>query len=144
MPIKFEVVKGETEHISFAGKRTRRPTILMKVQTKAGSISLSRKAFILGSALALCQICDGILTYLGLRLLGVSMEGNGFLRELMHAYGMLPALFAAKLFALIFAGVLMFHAHKRKWIRPIIFGLVVIYLALAVFPWVFIISKFSH
>lgn len=144
MPIKFEVVKGETEHISFAGKRTRRPTILMKFQTKAGSVSLSRKAFLLGFALALCQISDGVLTYLGLQLLGVRMEGNGFLRELMHAYGMLPALFAAKLFALFFAGILMFHAHKRKWIRPIIFLLVVIYLALAVVPWVVIISKVAQ
>ncbi len=141
MPIKFEVVKGETEHISFTGKRTRRPTILMKVQTKVGSVSLSRKALLLGLALGICQISDGILTYLGLHFLGVHMEGNGFLRELMHAYGMLPALFAAKLFALVLAGVLMFHAHQRRWIRPIILILVVVYLALAVVPWVFIISK---
>lgn len=144
MPIKFEVVQGETEHISFAGKRTRRPTVLMKVRTAAGSISLSRKAFLLGAALALCQVFDGILTYLGLKLLGIQMEGNGFLRELMHAYGMLPALFVAKLCALLFAGILMFNAHRRRWIRPIIFSLVVIYLALAVIPWVVVIARVSR
>lgn len=141
MPIKFEVVQGETEHISFKGKRTRRPTILMRVKTRAGNVDLSRKAFILGAALAVCQVCDGLLTYLGLRLLGIHMEGNGMLRELMHAYGMVPALFAAKLFALLLAGILMFHAHRRRWIRPIIFGLVIIYLVLAVVPWLFIISR---
>lgn len=141
MPIKFEVVQGETEHISFKGKRTRRPTVLMRVKTRGGSVTLSRKAFVLGIALGGCQVVDGILTYLGLRLLGIHMEGNGMLRELMHAYGMVPALFIAKLTALMLAGVLMFHAHRRKWIRPIIFALVITYLTLAVVPWLFIISK---
>ena len=141
MSIRFEIVKGETEHISFRGKRSRRPTILMRVKTKSGSLSLSRKALLLGAALAGCQVLDGILTYVGLKILGVHTEGNTFLLQLMHAYGMVPALCAAKFMAILLAGILMFHAHKRKWIRPIILLLVVVYLALAVFPWIWLISR---
>lgn len=144
MPISFEIVRGETEHISFKGKRSRRPTILMRVRTKAGDVSLSRKAALLGLALAGCQLLDGILTYVGLRLMGVNMEGNAFLRELMHAYGMVPTLFIVKIMAVLLAGLLMFHAHKRKWIRPIIMLLVIVYLALAVVPWVTVISRFAQ
>jgi uncharacterized membrane protein len=138
----FEIVKGETEHITFSGKKSRKPTILMRVRTRSGgSVSLSRKAALLGLTLAFCQVLDGLLTYLGLRLLGVEMEGNNFLRELMHAYGMVPILFVAKSSAIFLAGILMFNAHRRKWIRPIILFLAVIYMALAVVPWVVVISN---
>lgn len=135
--MKFEVVEGETDHISYSGERIRRKTTLIRV----GKYSFSRKAFLLGATLVLCQIWDGALTYLGLRLLGVGMEGNAFLRALMHAYGQAPVLFAAKISAIIMVVWLTFHAHSRKWIRPIIFLLIVIYLALAVAPWAYIISQ---
>jgi uncharacterized membrane protein len=141
MPIKFDVVDGETEHISFTGQRTRKATVLMRLRTKSGTISLSKKAASLGLLLISCQFLDGLLTYIGLRLLGVQMEGNSFLRALMHAYGMLPALFIAKFTALILVGILMFYAHRRKWIRPIIFLLSVVYLSLAVVPWIVLISR---
>lgn len=141
MAIKFDVVEGETEHISFSGQRTRKATVLMRLRTKSGTISFSKKAATLGLLLIICQCLDGLLTYIGLRILGVQMEGNSFLRELMHAYGMLPALFVAKFTALLLVGVLMFYAHKRKWIRPIILLLSVVYLSLAVIPWIALISK---
>jgi uncharacterized membrane protein len=141
MSIKFDVVEGETEHISFTGQRTRKATVLMRLRTKSGTVSLSKKAVSLGLLLIICQILDGLLTYIGLRILGVNMEGNSFLRSLMHAYGMLPALFFAKCVALLLVGILMLYAHKRKWIRPIIFLLAVIYLSLAVIPWIVLISN---
>lgn len=128
---RFEVVKGETEHISYAGKRTRRPTVLIRV----GSLSFSKKAFLLGAALVICQLLDGLLTYLGLSLMGVHMEGNMFLRELMHVYGISPVLFVAKSLAVVLAVMLAFHAHRRRWIRPIIGALVFVYVGLAVVPW---------
>ena len=56
--LRFEVIKGETEHITFSGRRVRNPTVLIMM----GGRSLSRKAFVLGMALVLCQIFDGILT----------------------------------------------------------------------------------
>ncbi len=114
----------------------RQPTVLIKV----GDVSISRKAFILGSILLVCQILDGILTYLGLALLGISMEANTFLRELMHAYGKAPALFATKFMAIALVVLLTMYAHRRRWIRPIIAILIGIYVFLAVLPWTYIIA----
>lgn len=135
--MKFEILKGESEKISYKGKRARKQTVLIKV----GKLSLSKKAFILGTTLILCQILDGLLTYIGLNTMGVHMEGNAFLRMLMHAYGAAPVLFGSKIMAIIFVVLLTFQAHKRYWIRPLIFIMIVIYMGLAVYPWIFIISS---
>lgn len=135
--VNLRGVPGETEHISISGKRMRRPTVLIHV----GTWSLSKRAFLLGLLLAGCQVLDGLLTYVGLSLLGVHMEGNSFLRSLMLAYGTAPALFLVKLFAVLMAGILMFQAHHRRWVRPVITVLILIYLSLAVFPWTYIISQ---
>jgi uncharacterized membrane protein len=134
--MRFEVIKGETEHVTFRGRRIRNPTVLIRV----GRISLSRQALIVGAALAIFQVLDALLTYAGLRCLGVDMEGNGFLRSLMTAYGTAPALVVVKMIALIFVCVLTLHAHTRRWMRPVIVLLSLIYLALAVVPWTYIIS----
>lgn len=133
---KIQEVKGETEHVSYRGKRERKPTVLIRV----GKWSMSKKALTLGLLLAVCQIWDGTLTYVGLHLLGVQMEGNAFLRSLMIAYGKAPVLVGAKIFALTLVGILTFSAHRRRWIRPVIAMLVSVYLCLAVIPWVYIIS----
>ena len=69
------------------------------------------------------------------------MEGNGLLRGLMHIYGMAPALFVVKTLALVIAIVLALQAHRRKWIRPILVGVVGFYLVLAVVPWTILISQ---
>lgn len=134
------VESGDTEHISYGGKRVRKSTVLIRV----GKLSLSRKAFILGASLCICQFFDGLLTYLGLKILGINMEGNTFLRELMHAYGTAPVLVVAKFLAVAFAVILTFYSHHRVWLRPIIGGIVAIYLVLAVVPWTYIILKGKH
>ncbi|MBX7142839.1 MAG: DUF5658 family protein [Oligoflexia bacterium] len=138
--LKFEVVQGETEHITYAGKRIRRPTVLIRV----GYLSISKRAFLLGLALLLCQALDGVLTWLGLRILGIHMEGNAFLRELMYAYGTAPVLFSAKLASLVCVGLLTFFAHRRRWIRPLIGILIAVYLALAVIPWTVVILRHQN
>lgn len=135
--MKFEVLEGETEHITYSGKRVRRQTVFIRV----GKLSLSRKAAVLGAVLIGCQILDGLLTYIGLSAMGVHMEGNAFLRVLMEAYGRAPVLFASKIIAIIFVVLLTFEAHRRRWIRPLIFTMILIYLALAVGPWIYIISS---
>jgi hypothetical protein len=135
MPIKFDIVSGETEHISLNGQKRRNPTVLMRLHTPVSTLSLSRKALLLGAALIVCQALDAILTYAGLRMLGIEMEGNAFLRDLMHAYGIIPALCIAKSIALVGVVILMLAAHRRKWIRPVIAILSVIYIVLAVVPW---------
>lgn len=134
--LKFDIVEGTTEHISFSGQKVRRPTVLIRV----GTFSLSRKAFLLGFVLAISQILDGFLTYIGLGMMGVHMEGNSFLRALITAYGAAPALFAVKLLAIVFVSILTMHAHNRKWIRPLIAGLIAVYFIFAVLPWTYLIS----
>jgi uncharacterized membrane protein len=133
----FEVVQGITEGISYSGQRKRRHTILLKI----GTYSISKKALELGLLLAVFQMLDGLLTYLGLTLLGVDMEGNAFLHKLMHAYGAFPVLFLTKIVALALVILLTSYAHRRKWIRPIIAILCLTYLALAVIPWTYIIAS---
>jgi hypothetical protein len=135
--VKFRVEEGESEQITYGGKRVRRKTVLLKV----GGWSISQKAFFLGAILAVCQIFDGFLTYIGLSLMGIHMEGNSFLKSLMLAYGKAPVLFISKLFAIFLIVGLTFEAHRRRWVRPLIFLLIVIYLCLAVIPWTYIISK---
>ncbi len=135
--LNIRVVHGETEHISYSGKRARKATVLIQV----GSLSLSKKAFLLGVTLVLCQLFDGLLTYTGLEMQGVHMEGNTFLRELMLAYGTAPVLVIAKFLAIVLVLVLTFYAHNRKWIRPVIATLIAIYLVIAVVPWTIIIAN---
>lgn len=71
--------------------------------------------------------------------MGVHMEGNAFLRNLIEAYGKAPVLFFTKLLAICLVVLLTFEAHRRRWIRPIIFILILIYVGLAVGPWIYII-----
>ena len=135
--LRIDIVEGTTEHISFTGKKMRRPTVLIRF----GGYSMSKKAFVLGLTLVLLQILDGLLTYAGLSLLGIHMEGNVFLRELMHAYGTAIPLVIVKILAILIVLRLTFFAHNRRWIRPLIFSLIVIYFVLAVAPWTYLISK---
>ncbi|NMC61785.1 MAG: hypothetical protein GYA55_01315 [SAR324 cluster bacterium] len=134
--IKIEVVEDEAEGISYRGEKRRRRTVLLRV----GRHSISKRAFQLGLFLALFQIFDGILTYVGLTLFGLEMEGNAFLNMLMEAFGSFPVIFVSKLIALILVGGLTLYAHPRPWFRPVIVILILTYLVLAVLPWTFIIS----
>lgn len=134
---RIELVGGETEHITYFGRRLRRPTVLIRV----GRWSMSKKAFLLGALLSSFQVLDGLLTYIGLKMFGISMEGNTFLRTLIHAYGSAPVLFFAKTMAICFVLLLTYYAHRRRWVRPILGFMIVVYLGLAVLPWTYIISK---
>lgn len=138
--IDFKVVEGVTEGITYGGGRKRRNTVLIKV----GRHSFSKKAFQLGLLLAIFQILDGGLTYIGLLSHGIEMEGNTILHRMMSAYGLFPALFIAKSLALTFVVVLTVLAHRRRWIRPFLIFLSLVYLLLAVIPWVYIISAPVH
>ena len=136
----FEVVKGETEHITFNGRRIRNPTVLVRL----GTVSLSRKALILGLALVIVQLLDGLLTYLGLSLMGVHMEGNHFLHEVMVLYGATPTIFISKCLAIIVVVWFTLYAHRRRWVRPLLFFVVLVYLFLAVAPWSYLIAQYQR
>jgi hypothetical protein len=135
--LNFEIVEGTTEGISYSGIRKRRSTVLIRM----GSKEMSKQAVMLGLLLSTLQICDALLTYIGLRLHGIHLEGNGLLAELMYAYGLFPALLITKLAALCLIVALTIVSNKRKWIRPFIFMLCAAYITLAIVPWTFIISS---
>jgi hypothetical protein len=136
--VRFRVEKGTTEHITLNGRRVRNPTVLLKV----GKASLSSKAAGLGIALVILQLLDGLLTFWGLSIFGVEMEGNALLRDLAIVYGAAPALFFVKLVAIGFVIFLTLFAHRRRWIRPVIVVLVVLYLVLAIIPWAYLLSDY--
>ncbi len=135
--LDFEIIEGTTEGISYSGIRKRRKTVLIRF----GKKSISKQAFQLGFLLATLQIFDAVLTYVGLTLHGIHLEGNGILARMMHAYGLFPALLFSKLFALSLILLLTIFSHRRRWIRPFVFMLCATYITLAIVPWTFIISS---
>jgi hypothetical protein len=71
-----------------------------------GIIHRSRFGDVALVAFLLAQACDGVLTYVGVSLLGRDVEGNPLLHWLMGAAGQGPALALAKLAAAGFGIVL--------------------------------------
>lgn len=82
----------------------------------------------------LAQACDGVLTYVGVHLYGVHIEGNPLIGWLMAALGEGPALAAAKLTAGGFGIALHLSAvHKT------VACLAAFYMIAAVGPWLAIL-----
>ena len=135
--LNIEVLEGQADGVTFTGSFETRQTVLLRL----GQHSISKRAFQLGAILACCQIFDGLLTWLGINLYGVKMEGNAFLQALMQAYGAAPTIFAAKLLAVALVVFLSWYAHSRRWIRPLILALCVIYVLFAIWPWAYIVSN---
>lgn len=117
--------------------KLKNPTVLIHL----GSYSLSKKAFQLGLFMAVLQVADGLLTYAGLGIYGLHMEGNVFLRNLIMLYGAFPTLFVAKTFALGCVAWLTILAHEKRWIRPALGLMCGIYLATAIVPWTYLVSR---
>ena len=136
LPFTIKIEKGETEHISFLGNRKRNQTVILTV----GRWSMSKKALILGLILTACQVLDGILTYIGIYLMGAHMEGNAFLRQLFEVYGTAPSLLVVKILAIALITWLTLYSHNHKWIRAYILLIIIVYLWVAILPWVYIIS----
>ena len=82
----------------------------------------------------LAQAGDGVLTYVGVSLYGLHMEGNPVIAWLMAAIGEGPALASAKIAAGGFGIALHLSAvHKA------VASLAVFYIVVAVAPWVAIL-----
>jgi hypothetical protein len=77
------------------------------------------------------QALDGILTYIGVSTYGLRMEGNPLLGWLMTLLGQGAALTATKVTASAFGIVLHLIAVHR-----VVAALAVIYLAVAIVPWI--------
>lgn len=83
------------------------------------------------------QMLDGVLTYVGVSVYGLHMEGNPLIGWMMASMGHGPALATAKVTAGFFGIALHLSAvHKA------VAMLTVFYLAVAVVPWVAVLFYF--
>jgi uncharacterized membrane protein len=80
------------------------------------------------------QACDGVLTYVGVSVYGVGIEGNPLLAWLMTTVGEGPALATAKGMASAFGITLHLMAVHR-----VLAALSLFYVAVAILPWVAIL-----
>ena len=80
------------------------------------------------------QACDGVLTYVGVSLYGIGMEGNPLLAWLMETMGEGAALATAKGMAGAFGIALHLSAVHR-----ILAALSAFYVAAAIIPWLAIL-----
>lgn len=78
----------------------------------------------------LAQALDGVLTYIGVTVMGLHMEANPLLVWLMGAMGSAAALTSAKLVASLFGIVLHLSSVHR-----VVAALAAFYLVVAVLPW---------
>ena len=92
-----------------------------------------RSLFGIGALIAfvIAQLCDGLLTYIGVHTFGQGIEANPILSWYIVAFGAGAALVAAKGLAIACAVLLYRFAHYRT-----IGALTLFYYALAVQPWV--------
>jgi uncharacterized membrane protein len=86
----------------------------------------------------LAQASDGVLTYVGVSIYGLHMEGNPILGWLMLAMGQGAALAVAKVVAGAF-GIALHLSSVHKAVAVLAF----FYLTAAVIPWVAILFYFG-
>jgi uncharacterized protein DUF5658 len=86
----------------------------------------------------LAQASDGVLTYIGVSIYGLHVEGNPIIGWLMSSMGEGPALATAKLAAGFFGIALHLSSVHRA-----VALLAVFYVAVAVVPWVAILFYLS-
>jgi uncharacterized membrane protein len=91
----------------------------------------------LGLLLCWLQIFDGVLTAIGVSRLGIHFEGNPILRYLMNAHGFEASLFWAKFFCIVAVAFICLFAHRAQWVKSGLSLAIVIYLFVAVVPWVY-------
>ena len=76
------------------------------------------------------QLCDGVFTYLGVRIWGPAIEANPVVSSAVAVMGLMIGLTAVKLFA-VGLGILL---HLRR-VHVLVAALNAIYLAVAIVPW---------
>ena len=82
------------------------------------------------AAFLLVQVCDGVLTYVGVTAYGVHVEGNPLMAWLMISLGRGPALAIAK----VTAGAFGVALHLTS-VHRVVAALTLFYLTLAILPW---------
>jgi hypothetical protein len=95
-----------------------------------GHIGRSRFGEVAVVLFLIAQAMDGVLTYVGVTMLGMHMEANPLIAWLMSSVGTGAGLTGAKLVA----GGLGILLHLTS-VHRVVAGLAVFYLLIAVFPW---------
>jgi uncharacterized protein DUF5658 len=78
----------------------------------------------------LVQCLDGVFTYLGVTIWGLSIEANPIISAAMGVVGLATGLAGAKLVAVAFGIVL----HLRR-VHMLVAVLTLVYVAVAILPW---------
>ena len=84
----------------------------------------------------IAQVCDGLLTYAAIQLLGVSAEGNPLLSTWIVLVGPEPAIVGAKVLAGA-CGVLLYSLGVHR----VLLALTVFYGVAAVVPWLVVLHR---
>jgi hypothetical protein len=100
----------------------------------------SERVLALGLILMLLQVADGLLTAMGVSMLGNDAEGNPLLRGLMYNIGTLPTLILCKSAAICIVGVLCMISGSVRWIETAFQIVIAVYLLAAVIPWTIILT----
>ncbi|MCB0319604.1 MAG: hypothetical protein KDD60_01685 [Bdellovibrionales bacterium] len=137
--VNLHLNHGTVERISFDGIIDVDSTVMVYIGEKK---IIAKRALLLGIALVICHILDGVLTFYGMEIFGTDAEGNSFLRFFMEQYGHGVALFIGKSLAIVLTLALMAMSHYRLWLRKCIGVIIVFYLTMAVVPWLYIISSY--
>ena len=108
------------------------------LQNSVGGNSLPRMSNAVISTeigLVSCQFLDGVLTYMGLSIFGITMEGNVILRDLMQLLGLELSLFFVKSLAVVLTICLCRLSKTNQNITVVMLALIFMYLYFALIPW---------
>lgn len=101
----------------------------------------SQSIVVLGAILISLQILDGILTALGISILGTEAEGNAILRLLMEQFGYVSVLVGVKSFAILVICGLCAVASSIAWVKHALRCIICIYTVAAILPWLLILNN---
>jgi uncharacterized membrane protein len=115
-----------------------RPADVASMLRPASAVNRHRMRSIFGDGILLlfliAQLLDGVLTYVGISTFGEAIEANPLLAWYIAMFGPGVALIGAKTFAVACAATLHFCDRHRT-----VGVLTLVYLAVAVWPWMQII-----
>jgi hypothetical protein len=85
------------------------------------------------------QICDGVLTGIGVTHFGLEAEGNVLLRQCMEMIGAIPALLILKSLSILATAPMIGYIKHLSWLPLMMKGVIGLYVVFAIVPWCFVI-----
>jgi len=95
------------------------------------------------SLLVVCQVLDGVLTYMGVTEFGTWREGNPILRYLMEIYPPYIVLLIVKIIAVIMLYLIKIaydnSVRSMMFIVPCLYVIFMVYVFRAIIPWIWVL-----